>query len=174
MRDIARTARLGRKSSERHYEKATRTALAIAGVLTSVLGLVLAAGGYLSANGSSFHMLAGIALIVTGALVARRNRAGAWTYLTVFAATVTWSLRNIEDGTSLAFRMIGPAIILAIIAVLMPILCQWQPRRAAIAFAALAALTVGIGASSTANGPLARPTAAVNRFLDTETKGLVQ
>lgn len=174
MRGVTKTEQMRRKFSERHYEKATRTALAIAGVLTSVLGLVLAAGGYLSANGSAFHMLAGIALIVTGALVARRNRAGVWTYLTVFAATVTWSLRNIEDGTSLTFRLIGPAILLAIIAVLMPILCQWRPTRAAIAFGALAAVMVGIGASSTAHGPLARPTAAVNRFLDAETKGVLQ
>ena len=174
MGGVTRAVRLRRKSSERHYEKATRTALAISGALTSVLGFVLAAGGYLSANGSAFHMVVGLILIFTGALVAKRNRAGAWTYLTVFVATLTWSLRNIEDGTSLAFRLIGPAIILAIIAVLMPILCQWRPRRAAIGFGGLAFVTIGIGVSSAANGPLAGPTAALNHFLDAETKGVLQ
>jgi len=174
MRGVTKTVRLRRKSSERHYEKATRTALAVSGVLTSVLGIVLAAGGYLSADGSAFHMVVGLILIFTGALVAKRNRAGAWTYLTVFAATLAWSLRNIEDGTSLAFRLIGPAIILAIIAVLMPILCQWRPRRAAIGFAGRVFVTISIGVSSTANGPFAHQTAAVTRFLDAETKGVLQ
>lgn len=174
MSGFTKAVQYRRKASNRHYEQAARTALAVSGAMTSLLGLALATGGYLSANGSAFHMLTGLALIVTGGLVAKRNRAGAWTYVAAFAATVTWSLRNIESGSSLALRMVGPALLLIVIAVLMPILCQWRPRQAAIAFASLALATFGIGLSSTPHGPLARQTAAVIHFLDAETKGVVQ
>ena len=174
MRAVAQAAQYRRNASDRHFDRAAGTVLAIAGTMLSLLGFVLAAGGYLSSNGSAFHILAGLALIVSGVLVARRRRAGAWTYMVVFAGTVSWSLRNIEDGSSLALRLIGPSLLLMMIAALLPLLCGWRPRHTIAVFTLLIAGTVGLGISSLPNGPLARDTAAVTRFLDAETKGVLQ
>lgn len=174
MRAAAKAVKYGRNASDRHYDQAARTALAIAGAFFSLVGLVLAAGGYLSVNGSAFHILAGLGLIVSGALVARRHPAGACTYMLVFAGTLSWSLRNIEVGSTLALRLIGPSLLLVMIAVLMPLLCRWRPRHSIAVFTLLIAFTVGLGIFSRPNGPLARDTAAVTRFLDAETKGVLQ
>jgi len=47
-------------------------------------------------------------------------------------------------------------------------------RILVFAFAAIMLITVGIGISSMANGPLARPTAALTQFLDSEAKEVLQ
>ena len=160
---------------DRHYDQAVRTVLAIAGAMFSLVGAVLAIGGYLSAfNGSAFHILAGLGLILSGALVARRHPAGAWTYMLVFAGTVTWALRNVEAGSVLAMRLVGPLLLLTVIALLMPLLCRWSPRRTFAVFIAMVAGTVALGVLSLPTGPLGQHTAAVTQFLDAETKGVLQ
>lgn len=174
MRATAKTVHDRQKASDRHFDRAARTALAISGALFSLVGLVLALGGYLSPAGSAFHVLAGLGLIVSGVLVSRRHRAGAWTYMLVFAGTVTWSLRNIEFGSSLPQRLLGPSLLLVMIAAMMPLLCRWRPRQTVAVFMLLIGLTVGLGISSLPNGPLARQTTTVTRFLDAETKGILQ
>ena len=60
------------------------------------------------------------------------------------------------------------------LAALMPSLSRWRPRHAVIAFCVLVLGTVGLGLSSTGNGPLAKKTAEVTRFLDTQAKGVLQ
>ena len=174
MRGIAKAVQYRRDAPDRHYDQAVRTVLAIAGALLSMVGAVLVIGGYLSFNGSAFHIFAGVGLILSGALVSRRHSAGAWTYMLVFAATVSWSLRNVEDGSNLALRLIGPSLLLLVIAVLMPVLCRWRPRHTIAVFTVLIAGTVGLGTSSLPNGPLADETAAVSQFLDAQTKGVFQ
>ena len=173
MSGVAKTVQ-HRRNVNRHFDRAARTALAVSGALFSLVGFVLALGGYFSPEGSAFHVLAGLGLIVSGALVSRRHRAGAWTYMLVFAGTVSWSLRNIEVGSSLVERLIGPALLLVMIAALMPLLCRWRPRQTVAAFTLLIGLTVGLGISSLPNGPLAHQTAAATHFLDAETKGVLQ
>ena len=173
MRAVANVVR-HRNVPDRHHDQATRAVLAISGALLTLIGAVLAIGGYVSPEGSAFHMLAGLGLIVSGGLVARRHRVGAWTYMLVFAGTVSWSLRNIEFGSNLAQRLIGPSLLLMIIAVLMPPLCGWRPRQTLAVFALAIGLTVSLGISSLPSGPLTHQTAAVTRFLDAETKGFLQ
>ena len=163
-----------RTRPERDHDRAARAVLAMSGALFSLVGLVLAIGGFVSPDGSAFHMLAGLGLIVSGALVARRHRAGAWTYMLVVATTVCWSLRNLEIGSGLAQRLLGPSLLLVMIALLMPLLCGWPARQTLAVFALLITGTVGLGMSSLPNGPLAHQTAAVTRFLDAETKGFRQ
>ena len=90
--------------------------------------------------------------------------------LLVFAGTATWSLRNIEFGSSLGQRLIGPALLLLMIAPVMPLLFRWRRRQTVSVFALLIGLTAGLGISSLPNGPLVHQTAAVTRFLDAETK----
>jgi len=175
MHEATKAAYFPQEKSARRYAIAKRTVLGFSGALISTAGIVLTAGGLMSASyGSVFYAVVGAGLTISGALLAKRNRAGAWTYLAVFAATVSWSLQNVDQGPSLAHRLIGPLILLAMLALLMPALASWRPRRAAIAFAALSLATIGLGVSSTANGPLARQTAAVTHFLDSEAKGVLQ
>jgi len=175
MRGVVKAVHHRRNASHRHYDKAARTVLAISGALFSLVGFVLAIGGYLSPiNGSAFQMLAGFGLIVSGALVGRRHRMGFWTYMLVFAGTVTWSLRNIAVGSSLAQRLMGPLLLLVMIAALMPLLSSWRPRQTVAVCMLLIGLTVGLGISSLPNGPLAHDTAAITHILDAETKGLLQ
>ena len=175
MRGVAKVVQYRRVVSGRHYARSARTALGLAGAQFALVGLILAIGGYLSpVDGSAFQVLAGLGLIVSGVLVARRLRVGAWTYMLVFAGTVSWSLRKIEFGSSLAQRLIGPALLLVMIAVLMPLLCGWRPRQTLAVFALLIAGTIGLGISSLPNGPLAHQIAAATQFLDAETKGLLR
>ncbi|MEO8455509.1 MAG: hypothetical protein ABI454_10135 [Sphingomicrobium sp.] len=175
MRSVTKAAPYRPDASGRRFDRAARTALAIAGALLSLAGIVLAIGGYLSPlNGSAFQMLAGAGLIVSGALVSRRHRAGVWTYMLVFAGTVSWSLRNIEAGSALALRLVGPTLLLVMMGALTPLLFRWRPREALTVFTLLVALTVGLGVSSLPNGPLAHQTAAVSRFLDATAEGVLQ
>jgi glucose dehydrogenase len=175
MRAVAKTAHPRRDKSTRQFDAAARTLLGFAGAFLSIAGVCLAAGGLMSTfDGSAFYAVTGLGLTLTGALIAKRNRAGAWTYLAVFAITVSWSLRNVDQGASLGHRLVGPIVLLTMLAALMPALSKWRPRQATIAFCALVFVTVGIGLSSTANGPLARQTAAVTHFLDSEAKGVLQ
>lgn len=174
MRVVAKTVQHRRNASDRQYDQATRTVLAFSGALFTLMGAMLAIGGYLSPEGSAFHMLAGLGLILSGGLVARRYRVGALTYMLVFAGTVCWSLRNIEIGSTLALRLIGPSLLLVLIALLMPLLCGWRPRQTVAVFALVIGFTISLGISSLPNGPLDRQTAAVTQFLDAETKGILQ
>ena len=160
---------------DRHHDLAVRTILAIAGALFSLAGLTLALGSYwLGFDSAAFYILIGLGLVVSGALVARRHVAGAWTYMVVFAATVGLALHNIEAGAALATRLVGPTALLAMIAVLMPVLCRWTPRRSAMAFALIAAMTIGLGLLSQPHRPLAPHAAAATHFLDVPTKGTMQ
>ena len=175
MRAAAKAARFQRDKSARQFEVAARTVLGFSGAFLSIAGIVLMAGGLMSPfDGSAFYVVAGLGLTISGALIAKRNRAGAWTYLAVFAVTVSWSLRNVDQGPSLGHRLVGPIIMLAMLAALMPVLSKWRPRQAAIVFCVLVFATVGFGLSASGSGPLARQTAAVTRFLDSESKGLLQ
>ena len=174
MKGAATIVQHRRNAPDRHYDQAVRTVLSIAGALFSLIGLVLAAGGYLTSNGSAFHILAGLGLMVSGALVARRHPAGVATYMLVFAGSVSWALRNVGDGSILALRLVGPTLLLLVIAVLMPLLCRWQPRHTFAAFLLLVAATVGLGILSLPDRPLAKHTAAVTQFIDAETKEVLQ
>lgn len=164
-----------RDTSEEHQAVAARALLRIGGGSISALGAVVAAGGLGSAfAGSSFHVAAGTGLILSGILVAMGRRAGAIVYMLVFAATLAWSLRNIQVGGSpLALRLTGPAILLFIIALVMPVLRGWHPVRALAAFAIILSGTIGVGIASAAGGPLANQAAALTQFLDNQANGVL-
>jgi len=169
----ARAVHLVRDTSAEQKAIAAAALLHIGGGTISALGVVIAAGG-LSAPfaGSPFHVLADCGLIASGVLMAQGRRAGAILYMLVFATTLAWSLRNVQvGGSSLAMRLTGPAILLFIIALVMPVLRGWQPLRAAAAFAIILSATIGIGVASRANGPLAGQAAALSQYLDTQGKG---
>ncbi|QHJ01154.1 membrane-bound PQQ-dependent dehydrogenase, glucose/quinate/shikimate family [Xylophilus rhododendri] len=71
-----------------------RWPLVLIGLLAIAMGLFLTIGGaYLaSLHGSSYFALAGLGLIVSGALIARGKTAGAWLFALVLAATILWAV----------------------------------------------------------------------------------
>lgn len=172
-RNVGRIAHL--ESGQRRYHDAARALLLISGSMLSLAGAVVAAGGYLSSlNGSPFYMLIGLALIGCGILVAKANRAGAWLCLGVFAGTLSWSLGHAHNGASLVSRLVGPCALLAIVALLMPVLCGWRPRQAVIAFSMILTATVAFGTTSLNGGPISSTAFTVAQFLDAQTKGFLQ
>jgi quinate dehydrogenase (quinone) len=145
-------------------------ALAISGFMLSTVGALVTIGGYVSPlSGSAFHMLIGVALILSGMLVARCHRAGAWICVAVFAGTVSWSLRD-PGSSSLLFRLVGPASLLAVLALLMPVLCRCRPRQAVMAF-----VLAMVGVAALGDAAVAPPAGTTGtQFLESGTDGVTQ
>jgi hypothetical protein len=88
MRTRANAEHRGEHLMDRGSGRVVRALLGVSGAVLSIVGFVLAAGGLMSPlDGSSFYAVAGVALIVAGAFVAKLNGAGAWTYTALMAAT---------------------------------------------------------------------------------------
>lgn len=170
---IARLAHL--EAPQRRYDDAARALLLISGSMLSLAGAVITAGGYLSPlNGSPFYMLIGLTLIGCGVLVAKANRVGAWLCFSVFAGTLGWSLGHADASASLVSRLMGPGALLAILALLMPVLCGWRPRQAVPAFAAILTVTASVGFASSTGGSLSTPVTTLSQSLDVLTKEVLQ
>lgn len=109
-------------AAERYFQLWASSLLAIAGSLFVLTGITLALiGAFGAADRSAFLILAGSGLIMSGALLAKRYMAGAWIYGVVTTGTAIWSLRDVgSGGSSLLYRLIGPLVMLAMIAALMP------------------------------------------------------
>jgi glucose dehydrogenase len=115
---------------------AAEALLAISGSLISLLGGMLVIGGGLLADRSDYCMLAGAGLTLAGMLITKRRREGVWLFMAVFALTLAWSLGDLQSGgASLMMRLIGPALLLGMIALLMPALRGWRLSRTITVFA---------------------------------------
>jgi quinoprotein glucose dehydrogenase len=155
-----------RRGSERQQVVVDQALLAVSGSLISLLGGMLVIGAGLLADRSDYCTLAGSGLALAGILIAKRRREGAWLFMAVLALTLAWSLGNLQSGgVSLIMRLIGPALLLAMIALLMPALRGWRPSRTITVFATLLAGMIGLGLFSVAGGPLAGPMAALAQTL---------
>lgn len=116
------------------------------GGLIATLGLALAVlGGWLAMlGGSLFYLPSGIALCASGALVLRRQHAGAWLYAAVFVATVVWALWEVGlDGWKLMPRLFA----LAMFGLCIALLSAWsrgggRARAGALSMAALYLLAI--------------------------------
>ena len=145
---------------------AAEALLAISGSLISLLGGILVIGGDLLADRLDYWVLAGAGLTLAGMLITKRRREGAWLFMAVFALTLAWSLGNLQSGgASLIMRLIGPALLLGMIALLMPALRGWRRSRTITVFATLLAAMIGLGLFSVAGGPLAGPATALAQTL---------
>jgi quinoprotein glucose dehydrogenase len=118
-------------------------------VLCLIIGLVLTVGGVwlIMLGGSWYYAPAGAGLFLSGALLWFRQMAGVWIYFLVFAATVGWALW--ERGLSLwpqVPRILGPAILLLLVLIAVPILRHRSPRLYLGGIAALLLLAAGCAA----------------------------
>lgn len=95
------------------------------GIVLGLIGLVLTAGGIwlLSLGGSPYYLIAGIALIVSGALIALRNVIGVWLYALVFVGTVIWAFwESGADVWALVPRIVGPAVLMVLVVLVAPLM----------------------------------------------------
>jgi quinoprotein glucose dehydrogenase len=132
--------------------------LLLLGAVLALIGLVLAIGGaWLLALGGSFYYLpAGIGLIVSGVLIARRRPAGAWVYLAIFLLTLAWALwESGLDGWALVPRVVAPTVLLLLVLLALPALgTGWRWRSAGLAILLVLVVEIGAGAAiATRGGP---------------------
>lgn len=144
-------------------------AAVILGIVVALIGLVLAVGGawLLWLGGSAYYLLAGLGLLVSGSLLARRRTLGAVLYALVYAATLVWAYWEVGlHGWALVPRVVGPTVLLVLVAA---VSARLRPSRhgtgAALGMAAaivvVAALaTWGITKANVPPAPEALPAAA--------------
>lgn len=85
----------------------------VTGIVFLLIGLVLAVGGaWLAAVGGSFYyLLAGLGLLLTGALAIARRRAAIWVYALMLLGTLAWSLAEVGfDFWQLEPRLVMPLV----------------------------------------------------------------
>lgn len=94
-------------------------------VLAKILGWVLAllggffavAGGYLALlGGSPYYILAGLAMILSGALIGRGDPRGRWLYVAIWVATLIWAIWEVGlDPLQLVPRVVAPTVLLILV-----------------------------------------------------------
>ncbi|WP_157220854.1 membrane-bound PQQ-dependent dehydrogenase, glucose/quinate/shikimate family [Flavisphingomonas formosensis] len=93
-------------------------AIALGWLIALLGGFFLVAGSKLALlGGSIYYGLAGLAMIVSGALLGRRDRRGAMLYLLVWIATLAWAIWEVGlDGLQLIPRLVAPTVLLILVA----------------------------------------------------------
>ncbi|MBO9602733.1 MAG: membrane-bound PQQ-dependent dehydrogenase, glucose/quinate/shikimate family [Novosphingobium sp.] len=118
-----------------HAKTYNRGAAVGLAALIGLPGLVLAVGGVWLAllGGSLYYAVVGIAMLAAGALLFRGRRIGLWVYVAVFALTVPWALwESGADPWALVPRLVGPTVILAVVAFASPLIDRRTGWRAAL------------------------------------------
>jgi quinoprotein glucose dehydrogenase len=114
--------------------------VAILGGFFAVAGAVLA-----SLGGSPYYLIAGVAMVVSGALLGRHPRYGRWLFVAIWVGTLIWAIWEVGfDGLQLVPRLVAPTVLLVLV-----LLTGWSGRfRQSHAYAMPAAvgvlLTLGV------------------------------
>lgn len=150
-------------------------AVKVLGGVMMLLGVVLLAGGLwlIVVGGSPYYALAGLGLLVSGWLLIRLRLLGVWAYAGVFAATVAWALWEVGlDGWPLVPRLVGPAVLMVLVCLALPVLAPPAHRRplgyglAGATAAVLLVLGIGVYISSRPAPALPLPRGAVAAMAD--------
>ena len=102
------------------------------GCLLVLLGALIGAGGtwLIAVGGSWYYLPAGIALLLSGALMIRRDMAGVWLYLATWIVTLIWAYWEVGlNGWALAPRTVAPTIILVLVLLAIPALERRSYQR---------------------------------------------
>ncbi|MEL7551147.1 glucose/quinate/shikimate family membrane-bound PQQ-dependent dehydrogenase [Pseudomonas protegens] len=121
------------------------------GILIALIGLGLAAGGgyLLSLGGSAYFLLMGLAMLVSGLLIARRNPRGAWLYGVALVLTAIWAVWDAGlEYWPLVSRVLTFAVIGLVVALIYPTLVRASGAHAGRGAYGLAGL-LGIGVVAT-------------------------
>jgi quinoprotein glucose dehydrogenase len=106
---------------------------------TLSLSIGIGAGGswLVALGGSWYYLLAGIGLVVSGALLLAAEPAGVWLYLVVLACTWIWGLEVGFNGWALVPRVVAPTLLGLLALLCLPVLLRGRPssrsRRARVA-----------------------------------------
>lgn len=156
------------KSVQRASRASTFILLGL-GVIIALLGLALAAGGLrlISLGGSWYFLIGGLAMAVSGLLIALRKPVGAWLFAVFLVVTAIWAVAD----SGLVFwplfsRLFMFSAIGVVVALAYPLLARSAgrtPGRGAYGIAGVLALLVAIAAGNmfvahpsvapTGNGP---------------------
>ncbi|MDN5509634.1 MAG: membrane-bound PQQ-dependent dehydrogenase, glucose/quinate/shikimate family, partial [Pseudomonas sp.] len=148
------------------------------GVVIALLGLALAVGGakLVSLGGSWYFLLGGVAMAISGLLIARCKPAGAWLFAAFLVATAVWAVADVGlEYWPLFSRLFMFAVIGVVVALVYPLLAG-KPARGAYGVAAVLALGVAVAAGNmfvahpsvapTGAGPGVTPVAAADAQKD--------
>jgi quinoprotein glucose dehydrogenase len=119
----------------------------ILGIVIGVIGVVLAIGGIwlIVLGGSWYYGVTGVLMVVSGAMLILGRPAGMWLYVAIFAYTVVWALwESGADPWALVPRLVGPTIILAVVALLSPLITLRTRWPTAIAGAVASVVFLGV------------------------------
>jgi quinoprotein glucose dehydrogenase len=124
-----------------------RAYLLLLAIVLALAGLVIAGGGawLLSLGGSFYYLIAGIGLLATAWFLFRGQSLAVWVYLVTFVFTLVWALweRGL-NGWAQVPRLLGPAIILVLVLLALPVLRRTDPTgiRRGMRGAMAASLTI--------------------------------
>ncbi|MBN9161748.1 MAG: hypothetical protein J0I07_12350, partial [Myxococcales bacterium] len=93
-------------------------AIRILGVAIALLGCFFAVeGGVLaSLGGSLYYVIAGVAMIASGILIARDDPRGRWLYILIWLGTLAWAIWEVGlDGLQLIPRVVAPTVLLVLV-----------------------------------------------------------
>lgn len=119
------------------------------GVVLAAIGIALTLGGLRLATlgGSWYYLLAGIGLVLSGVLYARRNIKGAWLFAAVFIGTLVWALWEVGFAYWPLVPRLTPFFVLGLFAILLlPQVSGGQHRKLAVRGAAVFVAILVIGA----------------------------
>lgn len=103
----------------RIYRLVVAWCVAILGGFFSVAGGVLA-----SLGGSFYYLVAGIAMVLSGALLGRRPRYGRRLFVAIWVGTLIWATWEVGfDGLQLVPRLVAPTVLLVLV-----LLTGWSGR----------------------------------------------
>ncbi|WP_404477455.1 glucose/quinate/shikimate family membrane-bound PQQ-dependent dehydrogenase [Novosphingobium sp. BL-52-GroH] len=129
----------------------TRWWLLLLGLVILAAGLFLAVGGakLVSLGGSFYFLLAGVALLASGFLIARRRPAGALVFGAVFLATVVWALWEV----GLAFwplisRLLAMGVGATVVALSFPLLRRANGQAPAWRPSLVVGAVLGLGSAA--------------------------
>src|SRR5690606_38271922 len=95
------------------------------GGLLGLIGLALTVGGVWLAllGGSLYYVIAGLALLASGVLIARRLMAGVLFYAALFIGTIAWAFWEVGgDAWALVPRLFGPAVLFLLVVLITPLM----------------------------------------------------
>ncbi len=120
------------------------------GVIIALLGLALAVGGakLVSLGGSWYFLIGGVAMAISGLLIAKRKAAGAWLFGAFLVGTALWAVADVGlVFWPLFSRLFMFAAIGLVVALVYPLLVG-RPARGAYGVAAVLAVGVAVAAGN--------------------------
>ncbi|VVP39933.1 Quinate/shikimate dehydrogenase (quinone) [Pseudomonas fluorescens] len=121
------------------------------GVLIALIGLGLAGGGgyLISLGGSAYFLLMGLAMLVSGLMIARRKPQGAWLYGLALILTAIWAVWDAGfEYWPLVSRVLTFAVIGLVVALIYPTLVRASGATAGRGAYGLAGI-LGVGVVAT-------------------------